>query len=97
MAKSEDGYYKNSRNGKEYKAQLIGKVSYPYSVGCLSFYYMLNGNDIRSNNALSVFIKTPSGSYINTALSEGGHQGNYWRFASVNLKDVPVNSEVRLY
>lgn len=95
MAISEKGYYKSSSGGKEYKAQLIGKVSYPYKVGCLSFYYMLNGNDIRPDNALSVFIKTPSGTYINTAFSKGGHQGNYWKFASVNLKDVPVNSEVR--
>ena len=85
-------YYDNYR--KETKSELIGLVTENHQKSCLTFYYMLNGDGIKSKGAISMYIKDPKGSYRNFVQSFSGHQGKVWKKAVYNTGKLTAGSKV---
>lgn len=89
---SEKGYGHNSAK-KEYKSELMVTTVQTHAQSCLSFFYMLNGNQI-SPNAITIYMKLPDGSYSNSPFNQGGHQGNQWKRASINLGKISAGTKI---
>jgi len=51
---------------------------------------MLNGENINPTVALSVFIKQGN-KYINLPFTKGGHHGNTWKRAALNINNMKGN------
>uniref|UniRef100_A0A7M5X434 Metalloendopeptidase n=1 Tax=Clytia hemisphaerica TaxID=252671 RepID=A0A7M5X434_9CNID len=85
-------YYDNKR--KRIIADLSVTTTQTHAKACLSFHYMLNGLNIISKNAISVYWKTPKGEYINSAFNKGGNIGKNWHYATVNMGRVEAGTKI---
>lgn len=65
---------------------------------CISFYYQLNGGrKLNEKDALSVYIEYKDGSTVNLPFVKGGHQGNFWKRAALNVNGITQPFRVGLW
>lgn len=96
------GWYAMAEKGRDWKKVTATLTSpeiqanfYP-GTKCLTFFYQLNGHNLPEKNALSAYLKLADGTFINLPFSKGGHQGNYWKRAEINLNDMKKRFQVSI-